>query len=138
MKKCFYVLIILTISVILSSCSLDDGSNFHFKPLRIVSAELPESFELEQTYQITVTYELPDSCTTIFDFDITKSDTTARNVVVFGTVRTDQEACATVVSESQASFNFICLYEEDYTFRFWNGEGEDAEQAYFEVIVPVN
>jgi len=114
MKKPFYVLLLLSIFVFSSSCSLDDGPNFHFEPLRIVSADLPESFEFEQTYQITVNFELPDSCTSFFDFEVSKIDTTTRNIVVFGMVRTDQEVC------------------------FWNGEGEDGEQQYFDVIIPVN
>lgn len=121
-----------------SSCNKDDGPNFHFKALRIVSAELPDSFELNQTYQIMVSYALPDGCTSFSHPDVTISDTTTRNVVAWGTVRTDQEACIQGVTEGQASFNFICKYDEPYVFRFWQGEAEDGELEYFEVIVPVN
>lgn len=134
------IFICLTVSLLLSafSCSLnDDGPNFHFKPLQITSAVLPDSFDLNETYQITVNYTLPDGCTGFSGFDVTDADTTIRNVVVFGIVRTDQEACTTLATEAQASFNFICLYDEPYTFRFWQGEGVDGEQEYFEVVVPV-
>lgn len=135
MRICFAVSFVL----FSFSCSLnDDGPNFHFKALQITEAEVPESFELNQTYQITVTYILPDGCTGFSGFEVADADTTIRNVVVFGTVRTDQEACTTAVTEAQASFNFLCLYDETYTFRFWQGEGADGEQEYFEVVVPVN
>lgn len=135
MRFCFTVSLVLSIF----SCSLnDDGANFHFKPLQITEAQLPESFEVGQTYQITVTYTLPDGCTTFSGFDVTDVDTTIRNVVIFGTVRTDQEVCTAEATTAQASFNFICLYDGEYTFRFWQGEGADGEQEYFEVVVPVN
>ena len=138
MRKLFFICV--AASLLLGvSCSLnDDGPNFHFTPLQITSAELPDSFNMNETYQITVTYTIPDGCTGFGGFDVTKSDFTTRNVVVFGTVRTDQEACTTIAEEAQASFSFICLYDEPYTFRFWQGEGADGEQEYFEVVVPVN
>lgn len=135
-----FIFICITLCLVsLMSCSLnDDSPNFHFKPLQISGASLPEAFELNQTYQITVDYTLPDGCTGFRGFEVTDVDTTVRNVVVFGTVRTDQEACTTLATTAQASFNFICLYNEPYTFRFWQGEGENGEQEYFEVVVPVN
>ncbi|GAB5473265.1 MAG: hypothetical protein Mars2KO_13640 [Maribacter sp.] len=135
MRICFAVSFVLFIF----SCSLnDDGPNFHFKALQITEAEVPESFELNQTYQITVTYILPDGCTSFSGFEVADTDTTIRNVVVFGTVRTDQEGCTTAITETQATFNFKCLYDQPYTFRFWQGEGADGAQEYFEVVVPVN
>ncbi len=139
MRRLFFICVALSLLLQAFSCSLNnDGPNFHFKPLQITNAELPDSFELKETYQITVNYTIPDSCTDFSGFDVTQSDTSTRNVVVFGTVRTDQEACTTTTKEAQASFSFVCLYDEPYTFRFWQGEGEDGEQEYFEVVVPVN
>lgn len=138
MKRLFLIFLTLGLFVSVNSCNKDEGPNFHFEPLRILSAELPESFEYNQTYQIIVTYALPDGCTAFSGFDVTKSDTTTRNVVVFGTVRTDQEACTQIVTEGQASFSFVCLYNEPYVFRFWQGEGIDGEGEYFEITVPVN
>ena len=137
MKRLFFIFLTLGLLSV-NSCNNDEGPNFHYKPLRILAAELPDSFELNQTYQIIVTYAIPDGCTNFSHPDVTVGDTTTRNVVVFGTVRTDQEVCTAEVTEGQASFNFICLYDEPYVFRFWEGEGEDGEQEYFEVIVPVN
>jgi hypothetical protein len=139
MRKLFFICVVSGLLLQTVSCSLnDDSPNFHFKPLQITSAVVPDSFELNETYQITVNYTLPDACTDFGGWDVTKSDTTIRNVVVFGRVRTDQEVCTPLAQEAQASFDFICIYDEPYTFRFWQGEGEDGEQEYFEVIVPVN
>jgi len=138
MKRLFFT-ILGTLTLLLGSCNLDnDEPNFHFEPLRIVSAELPESFQLNQTYQITVTYELPNNCTGFSGFDVTQSDTTVRNVVVFGSVRTDREFCTEETIEEQATFNFVCNYSDTYMFRFWQGVSAEGEQEYFEVEVPVN
>ncbi|MFK7813284.1 MAG: hypothetical protein AB8B59_12385 [Maribacter sp.] len=138
MKKHFFILLFAAVSLTFSSCDLDDGPNFHFLPLQIVSAELPESFTLNQTYSIRVNYIQPDACTAFAGFEVIDKDTAVRNVVVLGTKRTDQADCVESSEEQTASFNFIVKYSEPYTFRFWQSENEDGEQEYFEVVVPVN
>ena len=139
MRRLFFICVALGVLLQAFSCSLnDDDPNFRFEPLQITNAELPDSFDLKETYQITVNYTIPDSCTGFSGFDVTQGDPATRNVVVFGIVRTDQETCITTAKEAQASFSFVCLYGEPYTFRFWQGEGADGEQEYFEVVVPVN
>ncbi len=137
MKKEIIILLSF-ISIILNSCSLDDqGPNFHFVPLKIVSAELPESFTLNETYEIKVTYEIPNNCTVFEGFDITKSDKTVRNVVGIGS-EFENEQCNDSSLEQETTFSFICLYTEPYLFRFWTGEDENGESEYFEVEVTVN
>jgi len=120
-----------------SSCSKDDTPNFHFVPLRIVSAELPEFFSIDQTYQIRVTYSKPDACTSFGGFDVTPKGVSARNVVVIGTKHYDDEACAQTVVEETGTFNFRVAQTETYLFRFWQSEDADGNQEYFEVFVPV-
>lgn len=138
MRKPFLIFLVAAISFLFSSCSLDDGPNFYFLPLQITSAELPESFTLNETYEIRMTYFQPDSCTRFYNFKVRDEATTVRNIVVFGVKRTDQENCAEIIEEQTTSFNFIVKYTEPYTFRFWQGENENGEQQYLEVMVPVN
>ncbi|NER09862.1 hypothetical protein SAMN06265375_101618 [Muriicola jejuensis] len=122
----------------LSSCKLeDDRVNFRFVPLQILSADVPEAFELNETYEIRVRYLRPSACVFFEGFDITKEGVTTRNVVAIGTDFYD-EVCTQAVEEQEASFNFICLYEDTYLFRFWTGEDENGNQQYLEVEVPVN
>ena len=122
----------------LSSCKLeDDGVNFRFVPLQIVSADVPESFDLNETYEIRVRYLRPSACVFFEGFDITSEATTTRNVVAIGS-DFYEEACTQAVEELEATFNFICLYEEPYLFRFWTGEDENGNQQYLEIEVPVN
>ena len=119
---------------------MDDGEEkFHFVPLQITAAELPESFMLNQTYQIKVTYSTPNGCTTFEGFDITEDDTEyseIRNVVAIGAERENLQ-CTQQFEEIETTFSFLCLYSKTYVFRFWTGEDENGASEFFEVEVPV-
>ena len=125
--------------VLLGGCSLDDdGQNFHFATLRINNVVLPESFELNETYEVLVDYTLPNNCSFFDGFEVTQEDTTVRNVVAVGFVRTDQVGCTEETIEAQASFNFTVIHNQPYTFRFYQGEDSEGEPLFLEVDVPVN
>ncbi|MEK6152782.1 hypothetical protein WIW50_05960 [Flavobacteriaceae bacterium 3-367] len=136
-KKIFFILFIALATLLFTSCDIDDGVSFNFVPLQIVSVEVPESFDLNRTHQIRVTYLRPNGCTSFQGFDISNPDTTVRNVVVIGAVRAD-EACSQETAEVEVSFDFIALFTDTYLFRFWTGEDTDGESQYLEVEVPVN
>ena len=123
--------------LLFGGCSIDDQPNFHFTALEITAADLPESFELNNTYRIYFTYVLPDGCTFFEHPDVTMEDTTVRNVVAIGFVRTDDEACTQAIVEREAFFNFSVIYNEPYTFRFYQGEDSNGEAQFLEVVVPV-
>ena len=127
------------LSLLSSACSLndDDGVNFHYEALKIVSAELPESFTMHQIYTIKANILRPDDCTIVEGFDVTRADTTTRNVVAFGTVL-DRENCTALNQEVQKMFRFEVLYSGPYLFRFYSGEDGNGEPQYIEVEVPVN
>ncbi len=137
LKKSISLLVcFLTLSV--SSCKLeDDRVNFRFVPLQIVSVDVPESFDLNETYEIRVRFLRPSACVYFEGFDITRDGTTTRNVVAIGSEFYEQ-VCTQAVEEQEASFDFICLYEGTYLFKFWTGEDENGNQQYLEVEVPVN
>ncbi|MEM7380640.1 MAG: hypothetical protein AAF361_05510 [Bacteroidota bacterium] len=135
-KKMLILLLVLAVPLV--SCNLDDdGVNFNFVALQIVSAELPESFTQNQTYEITVTYVRPNGCTFFEGFDISEAGTTVRNVVAVGSELQDQ-ACTQATEEVTATFNFIVLHSDDYLFRFWIGEDAEGEPEFLEIEVPVN
>lgn len=138
MRKKLLLLVIFT-AFILNGCSIDDdGPNFHFIELQIVDAELPESFDFNKNYVITVTYLKPDGCTFYEGFDVQREALTVRNVVAVGSVRTDSQSCTEAIIEETASFNFSVIYTDPYTFKFYTGESSDGEPEYLEIIVPVN
>lgn len=137
MKRIVTLFFALSIFV-LSSCSVtDDEPDYYFIPLQVVSAELPQSFMLHETYEIKVTYILPNGCASFEGFDVTPIAQTTRNVVPIGS-QFDDPDCVDGGAEVEGSFNFVCLYSDTYLFRFWKGENESGEQEYLEFEVPVN
>ena len=137
LEKSFSIFLCFSV-LLLSSCKLeDDRLNFRFIPLQIISAELPDSFELNETYQIYVTYIRPSTCVVYDGFDITDAGITTRNVVAIGSEFYD-EPCTQVIEEVETFFNFIVLYDEPYLFRFWAGQDENGNDEYLEIEVPVN
>ena len=133
------MLLLALSALILSSCSIeDDEPNFHFTALEIVSAEVPDAFELNETYVIKVAYLKPNECTFYEGFNVVKEDTTVRNVVAVGSVRVDFEACTQAVVEETKTFDFKVIYTDPYTFKFYTGDNSEGEPEYLEVVVPVN
>ncbi len=137
LKKSLSIFLCFSV-LVLSSCKLeDDRLNFRFIPLQIVSAEVPDSFDLNETYQIYVTYIRPSTCVTYEGFDITDAGRTTRNVVAIGSEFYD-EPCTQSIEERETFFNFIVLYDDPYLFRFWTGKDENGNDQYLEIEVPVN
>tara|TARA_R110000796_G_scaffold183498_2_gene300087 strand:+ start:189272 stop:189688 length:417 start_codon:yes stop_codon:yes gene_type:complete len=121
-----------------SGCSLDDDENFHFVAFPITSVQMPDTFDLNQTYEIKVTYERDSDCSYFEGFDVIKEDKTIRNVAAIGSMLSDSDDCQEVLQEVETSFNFIVLYDEPYLFKFYTGEDENGEAEYLEIEVPVN
>ena len=133
------MLLAVVLAFIFNGCSIDDdGPNFHFTALEIVDAEVPESFDLNQTYEILVRYLKPDNCTYYEGFDVTKDSLSVRNVIAVGSVRTDFDDCTQEITEQSASFNFKVIYTDPYTFKFYTGDNSEGEAQYIEMVVPVN
>jgi hypothetical protein len=47
---------------LLASCSLDNGSNFHFELLPVDSVDIPTEFSIGNTYPIKMYYTRPSTC----------------------------------------------------------------------------
>lgn len=137
MESFFRGVKILFLVLALNACDLeDDGVSYHFVSLPVVEVGMPESFRLNETYEIGVTLLLPNGCAQFEGFDVTSEDTTVRRVVAIGT-EVDGPSCTQEVSEVEATFRFICLYPETYRFLFWTGEDESGEPRFLEIEVPV-
>lgn len=137
MKRMFFALLSVMSILSFTSCSLDDGVNFHFKPLQTISADLPDSFDLHQVYDIKVTFLRPDDCTLFEGFNVVRTDTTTRQVAAIGAVM-EKETCLSVNQEIEDTFKFEVRYTDTYLFRFWTGDDENGEPQFLEIEVPVN
>ncbi len=139
MKKVIALFILLGVGLLSSSCDLnDDAPNFHFTTLSVVEANVPESFELNQTYDIEVTYLRPDGCTFFEGFDVAKTGETDRDIVVIGSVLSDGDtACTQAVEEVVAILKFNVIFTGEYNFRFYAGTNANEDAVYLEYTIPV-
>ena len=139
MKKIFLYLIATCAILSMGSCSLDDDSaNFEFEYLEILEAEVPQSFDLNEVYEIKVTYLRPNDCTYFEGFDVIKEEETTRQVAVIGSTLTEQKDCAEIAQQVEATFDFKVIYTKDYLFKFYTGEDEEGNPQFIEIEVPVN
>lgn len=138
MKRILYVATLVCVLLGLNACSLDDGSNIKYVPLTVVSAEVPDSFELGQVYEIKVTYLNPNNCTFFEGFDIHKHELTTREVYPIGAEIIDDHECQEIATEVERTFNFEVIYDQDYLFQFWTGQDSNGVDQYIEIPVPVN
>ncbi|XLS29345.1 hypothetical protein ACJD0Z_00655 [Flavobacteriaceae bacterium M23B6Z8] len=134
MKKIFALFLLIAA---ISSCSLDDDANFHFEAVPVTGATLPESFELNETYEIKVNYIRPNNCYFFEGFDYVRTDENERTVTLITSVF-DERGCTQDAQEVEVSFDFIVLNTGTYTFRFWQGTDANGDPDYLIVEVPVN
>ena len=134
MKKLIVMCLIL---ILATSCSIDDGStNYSFEVLPVESVDIPDEFELGETYPITIHYFSPTTCHAFKEFYYYKENnerTVAPVTYVF-----DKTGCETLEDEIvEATFNFIVTSNGSYIFKFWQGEDTDGESQYLTIEVPV-
>jgi len=139
MKKVLMPLLLFVACSWFSSCDLDDDSpNFYFTTLNVVEADVPESFVFGETYDIDVTYVRPNACTFFEGFDVTRTAETDRDIVVIGSVLTDENrACTEALEEVVATLKFNVIYTEEYHFRFYTGDDENGNATFVEYTIPV-
>ncbi|MEO9512959.1 MAG: hypothetical protein ABJN84_07545 [Flavobacteriaceae bacterium] len=139
MRKAVLLFILFGVCALFNSCGLDDDDqNFHFTTLAIIDATVPDSFDLNETYTIEVTYLRPNGCTFFEGFDFAKPAETDRDIVAIGSVLTEDTACTQAVEEVVATFEFNVIFTEDYHFRFFSGTDENDNSTYLEYTIPVN
>lgn len=137
-NRIFFSLMLSALLLLVTGCSLEDQENFHFVTLPIIGVEMPETFELNKTYEIKVKYQRTSDCTFFEGFDVIKEGTTTRNVAAIGSMLSDDDNCKEILQEVETSFNFIVLYQDTYLFKFYTGKDENDEAQYLEIEVPVN
>ncbi len=139
-KKMRRIKIVLTflLVVILTGCSDDDnGTSFFYELATVQEASLPDQFNREETYTITVSYFRPTDCHSFagFDYDRLGNERTVSvvNLVVNQGNCKDLETTDLV----EVSFDFLVGNEDSYIFRFWQGRDENGDNQFLTVEVPV-
>lgn len=140
MKRLYFLVFAFAATLVIASCSLDDGGvNFHYAPLQIVNATVPDTFDFGNTYTINVDILRPDDCTLTDSFDVRRSATDTTNIRTVSAIGIilDKDECAEVNQEIQDSFQFEVRYTEPYIFRFYTGDNENGDAQFLEIRVPV-
>lgn len=132
MKKIFFVFFILLLAV---SCSDDDSSNYHYELLPVEEADVPDEFVYGQIYYISVKYIRPTECY-VYNDVLYEYDYDARNIAVISTVVEDND-CEIIDSDEELTIRVQALQTSPYIFRFWQGDDDDGDPIYLEIVVPV-
>lgn len=135
MKK---LLLLLFMSLMAISCSTDDGNNYYYEILPVESFEVPPSFDFGKVYTLTVFYKKPTNCHTDASLYFEKKDST--RIIAIQSLVLDRNKCDTLENEEpiKGTFQFEVLSSTPYLFKFYKGQGENGEDLFEEVIIPVN
>ena len=120
-----------------SGCELDTGENFFFFFFVITEVEVPDSFVLNESYNLEVTFSRPDSCTFFHDFDVFARENGTITVVAIGSVLTEEDCNPTQESLSGIVTLPINYQVPFYTLRFYAGEDGEGNPQFLEYTVPV-
>ena len=123
--------------VLFTACSVDDDSvKFSFEVLPVDSVEIPDEFELGETYPITVSYSKPSTCHSFKEFYYLKENN-QRTVAAINYVFENNECADLQNAMEEETFNFIVTSNGSYIFKFWQGENNEDEDQYLIIEVPV-
>ena len=135
MKKFAFLFLI---SIFNLSCSISDDDSVRISHvfLPIESAELPDSFVLNETYQIPISYFRPSTCHSFNNFYYQKNEN-ERTVAIINNV-IESESCEDLANDLvEVTLDFIAIYNQTYVFKFWQGLDENDNDLYYVVEVPV-
>ena len=133
------ILALVSVLFLFNACSLndDDGIKFHYELLPIESVVIPDSFEMGETYPITIKYFRPTTCHAFdgfyYDKNLNTRTLAVRNAVV-------QQNNCTELSNSliEQTLNFYVTNNGSYIFKFWQGKNHAGEDVFLEYEIPVN
>ncbi|WP_373057284.1 hypothetical protein [Zunongwangia sp. H14] len=144
MKK-LGLLLILALTIV--SCNDDDGVNIAYEYAPITAYDFPEFFEAGETYDLEVTYELPDACHNFVGIDGNSKEVSGGVEIYLGALTTynpNLEVCDEEdddLSRDRTIENFRIPTTADdgdvYTFFLLSGQDEDGDAEYTEVEIPV-
>lgn len=130
--------LVLFISILLffNSCE-PEGNNYYVEVLPVESVDIPNEFELGETYQITMRYFRPTNCHSAYGIYYERELNT-RTCAVQNLVE-ERGNCAPVQNVLvEETFNFHVTSTGNYIFKFWTGEDSEGNNTFLEFDIPVN
>ncbi|ANW97323.1 hypothetical protein AXE80_13920 [Wenyingzhuangia fucanilytica] len=135
MKRLLFISIF---ALFLTSCIKDDDDcnlNYRFDTLPVESITLPSSFELNEKYDITINYNLPNSSHNFYQLYF-EHNNKERIVAVISYVNEDVSATGPVINKDY-TFKLTAAQEDEYIFKIWKGKDENDDDIYETFTVPV-
>lgn len=142
MKKLIFIVVA---AVLFAGCSLDSSSeiNTTYAFVPITGNDLPESFEMGKTYEVTVDYQLPSECYAFNTLDARRKGNTTeeRTKIYVGAISSVDLSSncddTTEGASGTSKFSIFIDDDQDYIFNFWIGEDSLGSPQYQTVTVPV-
>lgn len=132
MKK---ILFLLVFSILISSCSEDDIT-FQRALIPIDEASIPDSFTLNQTETITVSYTLPDDCYNSPRLYYAYQG--KARIIAMEALKNIVGPCSNTPSQMELEIPILIQQEHEYLFRLYKGKASNGQNLFEEYIVPVN
>jgi hypothetical protein len=142
------IALLMVLALSLYSCSTDDdGPNVNFEIAEITDTDLPEYFEIGESYDLEVTYELPSACHEFSNFSINQyiDEETDSTFVIEIAALTSYDANITDCTEEgelsdSRTIRDLRITSEDYNnyqFKLLTGEDENGDGEFLIIDVPV-
>ncbi len=142
------IALLMILAFSLYSCSSDnDGPNVNYAFAEITETDLPEFFEIGETYELNLTYELPNACHTFatFDFNEYVDEENDSTYVIEIAALTFYDANLTECTEEgelseTKTIRDISISSEDYNnyqFKLLKGIDENEDGEFLIIDVPV-
>lgn len=150
MKKLHPIALLLFL-VIASACSSDNSSTIEselvssdssvsnairLEALAVDAITIPEKVYFGETYDITVTYTLPNTC---YSYNSLLQEEESQNRIKLKVIaHLDEDSdCAEVLTVQQQTFSFNVTQKEDYIVLLFKKTNESGEDVFQEKRIPV-
>lgn len=132
MKK---AVILLTLILVIVSCSLDDTPKSESVSLPVESVIIPSEWPINQLGAIKITYRRPTTCHLFNGFNYQINDEFTRTVSIEA-IKLNDNNCIDASAESyEVELNFKPTELGIYHFKFWSGIDENGNNTFLEYDV---
>lgn len=134
MKKLFFL---LTLIVVISSCSVGDDSNRNFTLVPVYGVDVPAKFKLDSISNFKIRYKRQTDCQIFNGIYVAPTGNTL-NIAVKIVELQESNCQADNESVYEIPFRFQPTVSGTYVFKFWNGKDPNGVDQYMnsEIIVP--
>ena len=142
------IALLMFVALSLYSCGTDDdGQNLNFAIAKIIGTDLPANFEIGESYDVEINYELPNACHEFSNFSVNQyiDEETDSTFVIEIAALTSYDANLTECTQQGALIGSRAIRDlrinnenyNNYQFKLLTGEDENGEAVFLIIDVPV-